>query len=328
MNDNVHITNLPDLLEIQRSSFCWFLSEGLAHELSKFSSIFDLTGNLELRVYGHEYKLKKPKFTTSKAKERNITYSVKLYVSIEIIAKSTTPFNNLVGKQKVLIGEIPLMTNKGTFIINGCERIIVNQLIRSPGVYFKKEKKKNQLHSVYSGTVITRRGSWLTFELDSDELDLDLIWVRIDKKYKIPINLFLAALDLTNEEIYQTVKNSEFLINSIINIKEVKKKNSEFLALTKVRELIHSRILNPKYYDLGEVGRVKINKKLDLNLALSVRTLTAQDILKIIDYLIDIRFYSGEVDDIDSLINRRVRCVGEFLQLQVRVGLNRLRKKY
>jgi DNA-directed RNA polymerase subunit beta len=344
MNQNVHMTNLPDLLEIQRSSFCWFLSEGLAHELAKFSSIFDLTGNLELRVYGHEYRLKKPKFTTSKAKERNITYSVKLYVSIEIIAKNITSTNNLVGKQKVLIGEIPLMTNKGTFIINGCERIIVNQLIRSPGVYFKKEKKKNQLYNIYSGTVITRRGSWLTFELDSDS---DLIWVRIDKKYKIPINLFLAALDLTNEEIYQTVKNSEFLIRSIINIKielielekkyydrrkkteklkEVKNKTAEFLAISKVRELICSRILNPKYYDLGEVGRVKINKKLDLNLALSIRTLTAQDILKIIDYLIDIRFYNGEVDDIDSLINRRVRCVGELLQLQVRVGLNRLER--
>ena len=186
MNQNIHITNLPDLLEIQRSSFCWFLSEGLAQELAKFSSIFDLTGNLELKVYGHEYRLKKPKLSTSKAKEKNITYSVKLYVSIELIAKNLSTTNIILEKQRVLIGEIPLMTNKGTFIINGCERIIVNQLVRSPGVYYKKEKKKNQLYNIYSGTVITRRGSWLTFELDSD-----LIWVRIDKKYKIPINLFL-----------------------------------------------------------------------------------------------------------------------------------------
>lgn len=214
MKQNVHITNLPNLLEIQRSSFCWFLSEGLAQELAKFSSIFDLTGNLELRLYGHEYRLKKPKLSTSKAKEKNITYSVKLYVSIEILSKNISTIKNVGEKQRVLIGEIPLMTNKGTFIINGCERIIVNQLVRSPGVYYKKEKKKNQLSNIYSGTVITRRGSWLTFELeeldseepDSDELDAALIWVRIDQKYKIPINLFLAALDLTNEEIYQTVK--------------------------------------------------------------------------------------------------------------------------
>ncbi len=344
MDQNVHVTNLPDLLEIQRSSFCWFLSEGIAQELAKFSSIFDLTGNLELRIHGHEYKLKKPKFSTFKAKEKNITYSFKLYVLIEIIKTekeiaTTSPYNakQTIEKQKVLIGEIPLMTNKGTFIINGCERIIVNQLIRSPGVYYKKEKKKNQQYNIYSSTVITRRGSWLTFELDSD-----LIWVGIDKKYKIPINLFLAALDLTNEEIYQTVRNSEFLIRSIIeiklklekkdlnrrkkteNTKEVKNKTAESLAISKVRELISSRILNSKYYDLGEVGRVKINQKLDLNIALSIKTLTPQDILKIIDYLIDIRFYNGEVDDIDSLTNRRVRCVGELLQNQVRVGLNRL----
>ena len=329
MNQNVHINNLPDLLEIQRSSFCWFLSEGLAHELAKFSSIFDLTRNLELRVYGQEYRLKKPKLSTFTAKERNITYSLKLYVSVEILGKNISNINNIIKKQKVLIGEIPLMTNKGTFIINGCERIIVNQLIRSPGVYYKKEKKKNQRYSVFSATVITSRGSWLTFELDSN-----LIWVRIDKKYKIAINLFLAALDLSNEEIYQTVKNSEFLIQCVTKIKlELEKQSStkrsktaESLSISKVRELICLRILNPKYYDLGEVGRVKINKKLDLNLALSIRTLTSQDILKIIDYLIDIRFYNGDVDDIDSLINRRVRCVGELLQLQVRLGLNRLER--
>ena len=328
MNQNVQITNLPDLLEIQRSSFCWFLSEGLAQELAKFSSIFDLTGNIELRVYGQDYTLKKPKLSTSKAKERNITHSLKLYVTIEIIAKNLTPTTKFLKKQKVLIGEIPLMTDKGTFIINGCERIIVNQLVRSPGIYYKKEKKKNQSASLYSGTVITSRGSWLTFELDSD-----LMWVKIDKKYKIPIHLFLASLGLSNEEIYPSVKNSEFLMHCISKTKEKIRKLKEgtnktvkYLNLAKTRELIYLRILNSKYYDLAEVGRVKINKKLDLNLALSIRTLTSQDILKIIDYLIDISFYSGQVDDIDSLINRRVRCVGELVQLQVRVGLNRLER--
>jgi DNA-directed RNA polymerase subunit beta len=341
MNQNVHITNLPDLLEIQRSSFCWFLSEGLAQELVKFSSIFDLSGNIELRVYGYEYRLKKPKLSTIKSKEKNITYSIKLYVPIEIFTKTKDNIKVIIDKQKVLIGEIPLMTNKGTFIINGCERIIVNQLVRSPGVYYKKEKKKNQSSTIYSGTIITRRGSWLTFELVYDsKIKSDLIWIRIDKKYKIPIDLFLAALELTNEEIYQTVKNSKFLIYCIENAKEyfekkkkkeeqnkeIQTKIDEYSDFEKTRDLICSRILNPKYYDLGEVGRVKINKKLDINIPLSIRTLTSQDILKIIDYLIDIKFYNGEVDDIDSLINRRVRCVGELLQLQVRVGLNRLER--
>lgn len=339
MNQNIHITNLPDLLEIQKSSFCWFLSKGLAQELSKFSSIFDLTGDLELKVYGHEYKLKRPEFNLSKTKEKKLTYSVKLYVSIELLDRFLTTTKKILKKQKILLCEIPLMTNKGTFIINGVERIIVNQLVRSPGVYYKKEKKKNQSSIIYSGTIITNRGSWLTFELKSD-----LIWVRINKKEKIPINLFLAGLDLTNEEIYQTVKNYKFLLQSINQIKlelerkysngrkkneklnEVSNKTEEILAISEVRDLICTQILNPKYYDLSEIGRIKINKKLDLNIALSVKTLTSQDILKIIDYLIDVRFYNGEVDDIDSLINRRVRCVGELVQLQIRVGLNRLKR--
>jgi DNA-directed RNA polymerase subunit beta len=329
MNQNLHATNLPVLLEIQRSSFCWFLSEGLAHELAKFSSIFDLTGNLELRIYGHDYRLKKPRLSTYQAKERNTTYSLKLYVSMQIFAPDLDTTEGFFKKQKVLLGEIPLMTHKATFIINGCERVIVNQLVRSPGIYYKKEKKKNQFQYLITGKVITRKGSWLTFELDAD-----LIWIRIDKKYKIGIHLFLAALDLTNEEIYQTVKNSEFLMHSIVEIKKKlekreetsKTKTAESLAVHKIRELIYSRILNSKYYDLGEIGRVKINKKLDLSTSLSITILTPQDILKILDYLIDIRFYNGEVDDIDSLTNRRVRCVGELVQSQVQVALNRLER--
>jgi DNA-directed RNA polymerase subunit beta len=339
MNQNIPLNNLPDLLEVQKSSYCWFLSEGLAQELAKFSSIFDLTGDLELKIYGHEYKLKKPEFTPTKLKEKKLTYSVKVYVSIELLDRFLPDIKTILKKQKILLCEIPLMTNKGTFIINGVERIIVNQLVRSPGIYYKKENRKNKSSTLYSATVITNRGSWLTFELKSN-----LIWVRINKKERIPINLFLAGLDLTNEEIYQTVKNSKFLVQSISQIQlEFEKKYStgrkknekisehqskklELIAVSEIRKLLCSQILNPKYYDLGEIGRIKLNKKLELNLALSIRTLTSQDILKIIDYLIDLRFYTKEVDDIDSLINRRVRCVGELIQLQMRVGLNRLKR--
>lgn len=335
MNNKTPLANLPDLLEIQKASYCWFLSEGLPQELIKFSSIFDLTGDLELKIYGYEYKLKKPEFSPAKAKEKKLTYSIKLYIFIELFDRFLPKTKTILKKQKILLCEIPLMTNKGTFIINGIERIIVNQLVRSPGVYYKKETKKTKSSSIYSGTIITNRGSWLTFELKSD-----LIWVRINKKERIPINLFLAGLDLTNEEIYQTVKNSKFLIRSINQIRlelekksfngkkksEIQKKNAEISAISEIRELICTQILNPKYYDLGEIGRIKLNKKLGLNLPLSVRTLTSQDILKIIDYLIDLRLELSEIDDIDSLINRRVRCVGELIQLQMRVGLNRLKR--
>ena len=343
MTKHLDKVKLPNLLEIQRSSFCWFLSDGLAEELQNSSSIFDLTGNVKLHMYGQEYKLKKPKLDTFTAKERNSSYNIKIYIPIEIIKEGTTKNTIIVEKQKVFIGEIPLMTDKGTFIINGCERIIVNQIVRSPGIYYKKEKKKNQLQTLLSATIITRRGSWITFELDQD-----LIWVRIDKKYKIPINWFLAAVGLSNEEIYESIKNADFFKNSVKQLKEElikknenqtkkeKKKDltekqihrprNDFLAISKVKDLIKSRILNPQYYDLGEVGRVKINQKLGLNLPLTTRILTAQDILKTVDYLIDVKFNNKRVDDIDSLINRRVRCVGELLQIQIRVGLNRLEK--
>ena len=339
MNQNIPINNLPDLLEIQKSSYCWFLSEGLAQELSKFSSIFDLTGDLELKIYSHEYKLKKPEFSSLKTKEKKLTYSIKVYVPIELFDRFLPNIKTILKKQKILLCEIPLMTNKGTFIINGIERIIVNQLVRSPGIYYKKENSKNKSEATYTGTVITNRGSWLTFELKSN-----LIWVRINKKERIPISLFLAGLDLTNEEIYQTVKNSKFLIQSMTqmqlefekkyysgkknyqNINAIQNKKAKVTAISEIRKLLLSQILNSKYYDLGEIGRIKLNKKLGLNLALSIRTLTSQDILKILDYLIDLRFYSNEVDDIDSLINRRVRCVGELIQLQIRIGLNRLKR--
>jgi DNA-directed RNA polymerase subunit beta len=366
MNKNIYMSNIPDLLEIQKSSFCWFLTEGLGRELSKFSYGFDLSETLELKIYGDNYSLTQPFYTKLKAKEKNTNYSIRIYLSIEIIDKYVdlitdldTKFEELginlpefeefiniennkkIGKHKILIGEIPLMTEKCTFIINGCERVIISQLIRSPGVYYKKEKKKTQLHTTYSATVITKRGSWLTFELQNTS-----IWIKIDKKHKIPLNWFLGALDLTNEEIYQTIANYDFLIHCIQCMKEdlikrrtntLKKKNNkikkqisaintqaDLQAIHKVRDLICFRILNSKYYDLGEVGRIKINKKLQINLPLSNRTLTPLDILKIIDYLIDIKYNIGEVDDIDSLTNRRVRCVGELVKMQVRIGLGRL----
>jgi DNA-directed RNA polymerase subunit beta len=347
MIKNVHRTHLPELLEIQRASFCWFLSEGLAIELNKFSNVLNLNKNLELRVYGNEYKLKKPKLSIAQAKEKTVTHSLQLYVSIELIKiLEHLDFQQSIEKQKVLIGEIPLMTNKATFIINGCERVIVNQLVRSPGVYFKNEAKKNKSSTTYSATILTQNGSWLSFELTcirkkKREDSADLIWVKVDKNYKIPISLFLAVMDLTNEEIYQSVKNSEFLMSCIHDTKEkvktilgkreekgkvVQTKTVEILEFFYALDILNSRIFESKSYDIGEVGRLKMNKKLEINLPLSKRSLSAQDILKILDYLIDLKFSNAEADDIDSLINRRVRSVGELLQLQVRLGLSRLER--
>jgi DNA-directed RNA polymerase subunit beta len=369
MSKNVQIENLSNLLEIQRSSFCWFLSTGLAAELNKFSHIYLLEKNtdntvptkevlerfgkketsIELKVCGHNYKLGRPKLLPSKAKEKTATYSVKLYIQIEIIQKTQSFVDtllqtsvNLLERQMFLVGEIPLMTDKGTFIVNGCERVIVNQLIRSPGVYYKKEKRHTKQFNIEqsSAKILTKRGSWLTFELISKTAKdatskfppSNLMWVKVDKKEKIPMNFFLAALELSNQEIYQQTKNSKFLFSCLLQMKEEiehlleKKTPNAILDSTKARQLLYSRVLKSSSYDLSEVGRLKLNKKLGLNLPLSLTKLSSQDILKTIDYLIDVKFDNGEVDDIDSLINRRVCCVGELIQAQINLGLTRMRR--
>ena len=355
MNQKLCLTNLPDLLEIQKTSFCWFLSNGISEEFSKFSSILNNEENLEVLIYGQEYKLKLPQMTSLEARMKKSTYCVRLYVPVEIkqlqnfelnVKNDLTDQKENIRKRMVFIGEMPLMTNRGTFILNGIERIIVNQLIRSPGVHYKREKKitTGDISYTYTGTIISHRGSWLSFELD----DKNQIWVRMDKKYKIPINWFLVALNLTNEEIYGTIKNSTFFKASIKTIKQtlnkarskvLKKQNktkklteaikqtADSVAITKIQDLICSRLLNEKYYDLGEVGRLKLNQKLGLNQnSSSSRLLTSQDILKIVDLLIEVKFANQLLDDIDSLKNRRVRCVGELLQVQLRVGLTRLER--
>ncbi len=340
MNQNFYTTNLPELLEIQKNSFCWFLSQGLLEELIQFSSIFDITESLEIKVYAHEYKLRKPKITSLNAKINNTNYVLKIYVPIKLLKiknnlKQINYIEKIFDKQQVFLGEIPLMTDKGTFIINGCERVIINQLIRSPGILYKKDKKKNKLLDdyIYSGTVITRKGSWLTFELDST----NILWVKLDKRYKIPLHIFLSALNLTDEEIYTNINNSFFFSQSI---KKFKKKfhktttisyknltrNNVIFSQERIKEIINSQIMNNKYYDLSEVGRMKINKKFGLNISTKTRLLTPIDILKIIDYLIDLKLQNNEGDDIDSLENRQIRCVGDLLQLQVRIGFTRLKR--
>ncbi len=339
MDQNFYTTSLPELIEIQKNSFCWFLSKGLLEELIQFSSIFDITESLEIKVYTHEYKLRKPKLTPLNAKINNTNYTLKIYVPITLLKikknlKQKNYIEKIFDKQQVFLGEIPLMTDKGTFIVNGCERIIINQLIRSPGILYQKNKKKNQsLDYIYSGTVITRKGSWLTFELDST----NIIWVKFDKRYKIPIYKFLYSLNLTNEEIYTNINNSIFLSQSIKKFKkkfrktttvshENLTKHNVILSQERIKELIDSQIMNNKYYDLGEVGRMKINKKFGLNITTKTRLLTPIDILKIIDYLIEFKLQNNEGDDIDSLENRQIRCVGDLLQLQVHIGFTRLKR--
>lgn len=319
---------LPDLVEIQRASFRWFLEVGLIEELESFSPIADYTGKLELHFIGKNYKLKRPKYDVDEAKRRDATYAVQMYVPTRLINKETGEIK----EQEVFIGDLPLMTERGTFIINGAERVIVNQIVRSPGVYYKSETDKNG-RRCYNASLIPNRGAWLKFETDKN----DIVWVRIDKTRKLSAHILLKALGLTDNEIFDTMRHPEYYQKTIEKEGQYTEDEALMELYKKLRpgepptvsggqQLIDSRFFDPKRYDLGKVGRYKLNRKLRLSVPDSVRVLTPQDILTAIDYLINLEFDVGQTDDIDHLGNRRVRSVGELLQNQVRVGLNRLER--
>lgn len=326
--DIAPVFTLPDLIEIQRESFRWFLKEGLIEELNSFSPITDYTGKLELHFIGKEYKLKRPKYDVDEAKRRDGTYSVQMYVPTRLINKETGEIK----EQEVFIGDLPLMTDRGTFIINGAERVIVNQIVRSPGVYYKSELDKNGRRS-FNANLIPNRGAWLKFETDKN----DLVWVRIDKTRKLSAQVLLKALGLTDGEILDGLRHPDYYQKTIEREGQFSEEDALMELYRKLRpgepptvsggqQLLDSRFFDAKRYDLGKVGRYKLNRKLQLTVPDTVRILQPQDILAAIDYLINLEFDIGEIDDIDHLGNRRVRSVGELLQNQVRVGLNRLER--
>ncbi|MDF5728253.1 MAG: DNA-directed RNA polymerase subunit beta [Rhizonema sp. PD38] len=319
---------LPDLIEIQRASFRWFLEEGLIEELNSFSPITDYTGKLELHFLGQNYKLKEPKYGVDEAKRRDSTYAVQMYVPTRLINKETGEIK----EQEVFIGDLPLMTDRGTFIINGAERVIVNQIVRSPGVYYKSEIDKNGRRT-YSASLIPNRGAWLKFETDRN----DLVWVRIDKTRKLSAQVLLKALSLSDNEIFDALRHPEYFQKTIEKEGQFSEEEALMELYRKLRpgepptvlggqQLLDSRFFDPKRYDLGRVGRYKLNKKLRLQVPEPTRVLTSVDILAAVDYLINLEYDIGNTDDIDHLGNRRVRSVGELLQNQVRVGLNRLER--
>ncbi|MGK7894689.1 MAG: DNA-directed RNA polymerase subunit beta [Xenococcus sp. (in: cyanobacteria)] len=321
-------TLLPDLIEIQRSSFRWFLEQGLIDELNSFSPIADYTGKYELHFIGENYRLKEPKYHVDEAKRRDSTYNVQMYVPTRLINKETGEINEM----EVFIGDLPLMTDRGTFIINGAERVIVNQIVRSPGVYYKAETDKNGRRT-YSASLIPNRGAWLKFETDKN----GLVWVRIDKTRKLSAQVLLKAIGLSDNEIMDGLRHPDFYQKTLDKEGNPSEEEALLELYRKLRpgepptvnggqQLLESRFFDSKRYDLGKVGRYKLNKKLRLTVAETIRVLTPTDILSAIDYLIGLEFDSGNTDDIDHLGNRRVRSVGELLQNQVRVGLNRLER--
>jgi DNA-directed RNA polymerase subunit beta len=329
LNKKIYKYLLPNLLETQRISFCWFLEFGFLEELEKLSAIRDYLDVLELNLSAKHYKIRQPKYTLAEAKRRDTNYSVKIYTLAQLSYLTNIKDTS---ENEVLLCDIPLMTNEGTFLVNGIERIIINQIVRSPGIYYKTATDKQNFR-FFTASLISNRGTWVKFEVDKD----DLIYVKVDKAKKISAYIFLRAIGLTDQEIFNQLEHPEYFTKTFKEYEKISLEDTFLEVFSKLRpgepatvkggqQILYSRFFDPKRYDLGHVGRYKINKRLGLNIEKNIHILTSKDVLAIVNELINFRITPTTEDDIDHLGNRRVRSVGELLQNQIRIGINRLER--
>jgi DNA-directed RNA polymerase subunit beta len=347
------VLNLPDLIELQKASFKWFISDGLMDAFNSISPIKDFTGNLVLEFGDHS--LGEPKYSVEECRERDMTYSAPLRVRVRLITAESGEIKGI-PDQEIFMGDFPLMTDKGTFMINGAERVIVSQLVRSPGVYFLQDADTNN-RPTFNATIIPNRGAWIEFETDNgtknDETE-GTIGVRIDKNRKIYATTFIRALSRpdmgydwqTDEAILALFDGSPLIANCLEKDKDIKTKEDALKEIYKklrpgepenaenAEKLLESLFFDEKRYDLAGVGRYKLSGKLEkeyVAAGVSVpqvdkKALTRDDMIAVIRRLIKVATGKVHKDDIDHLGNRRIRSVGELLQNQFRVGLLRLER--
>ena len=423
--------DIPNLIQVQKDSYNWFVKEGLGEVLKDISPIEDYTGNLVLEFFDY-YMEEKTKYTLEEAKERDATYSTRLHVKVRLINRETGEIK----EQEIYLGDFPLMTDSGTFIINGAERVVVSQLVRSPGCYYESDYDKTG-KKLYKATVMPIRGAWLEYETDAN----DVFYVRIDRTRKLPVTTLLRAIGvISDEQILELFGEDDKIISTISKdsvktadeaIVEIYKKlrPGELPTVDAAKNLFNNLFFDPRRYDLAKVGRFKYNKKLNLatriqnqiafdnivnpetgevfveadnvitkEVAKSIQNsginmvdikvndkkvrvigngtvdihefvklknlevkelvnyevlksilestakkdlekvieermeelvpkhITTEDMISSINYLLNLQYDLGNVDDIDHLGNRRIRCVGELLQNQFRIGLTRLER--
>ncbi len=329
---------LPNLLDIQHESFEWFLEHGLHSIFSEASPIEDFTGNLALELTDHRFG--DAPLSIEDAKEQDSNYSKPLFVTARFLNRDTGEIK----EQQVFLGDFPMMTPNGTFIVNGTERVVVSQLVRSPGVYFNADRDKTSDRVFYAAKVIPGRGAWLEFDTDKK----GTVGVRVDRKRRQYVTTFIRALGFaeTDEEILELFSGSEMIRETLekdttstrdealLDLYR-KLRPGELTTVESARGLIKTLFLNPKRYDLTRVGRYKLDQKfgrpgIDLEAydAEFHGLLSQEDMLDGIRYLINLSEGTEGyfVDDIDNFANRRVRTVGELIQNQIRVGLSRLER--
>ncbi len=355
---------VPNLLALQTEAFDWLLgndkwqarvqaaidgsrqdvptSSGLEEIFEEISPIEDFSGSMSLSFRDHRFE--PPKYSIDECKERDMTYSAPLFVTAEFMNTTTGEIKS----QTVFMGDFPLMTERGTFVINGTERVVVSQLVRSPGVYFERSIDKASDKDIYTAKVIPSRGAWLEFEIDKR----DMVGVRIDRKRKQSVTVLLKALGWSEAQILEefgevdsirqtlekdhTASTDEALLDIYRKLRPGEPPTREA-----AQTLLENLYFNPKRYDLAKVGRYKINKKLGESLPLTDSVLTVDDIIAAIRFLVTLHAGGNsmpgtkngdpidlvvEVDDIDHFGNRRLRTVGELIQNQVRTGLSRMER--
>ena len=362
------LSSSPQLLSLQTDSFDWLVGNddwtaevarrreagedvseksGLQEIFEEISPIEDFSETMSLSFEDPVFY--DPKYTVDECKEKDFTYSAPLYVSAEFTNNETGEIKG----QTVFMGDFPLMTPKGTFIINGTERVVVSQLVRSPGVYFERTADKTSDKDIYTAKVIPSRGAWLEFEIDKR----DMVGVRLDRKRKQNVTVLLKALGWTNEQIREEFGQYESMMLTLEKDHTEAQRDALLDIYRKLRPgeppteeaaqtLLNNYYFNPKRYDLAKVGRYKINKKLGTHEAFDQQTLTIDDIVAAIRYIV--RLHNGDTvladasgaemkdpegktievlaDDIDHFGNRRMRTVGELIQNQLRTGLARMER--
>jgi DNA-directed RNA polymerase subunit beta len=330
------VLEIPNLIQVQLDSFRWFQEEGLRELFQEISPIKDFTGNrLELHFIGYEFR--QPAYSLEQCRERDVTYTASLYVMSRLVVKDTGEIK----EQEIFFGDIPIMTENGTFVISGAERVVVNQLLRSPGIYFSLREDPTSGRKLCSAKLIPEHGAWLEFETSGR----DVIFVKVNGKRKIPVAILLKAIGYDNDsqlfELFKDVDEQDehaFIRSTLEKEPLVKTKTDALVDIYKrlrpgdpvnpdnAQTLLYNLFFNPRRYDLGKVGRFKLNKRLGLNLPATHRSLTPEDFIEIVRYIILINKDKEAPDDIDHLRNRRVRTAGHLIQNQFRIGLLRLER--
>jgi DNA-directed RNA polymerase subunit beta len=327
------VLEMPNLVQLQLDSFQWFRGEGLGELLKEISPIVDYNDKMKLEFQEHWFD--EPRVPEEVCRDRDMTYAAPLRIRVRLTINDTGE----VKESDVFLGDFPIMTPKGTFLINGAERVVVSQLVRSPGAYFDTHDDAATGRKLCGAKLIPSRGAWLEFETSNR----NVMSVKVDRKRKLPVTVLLRALNYAEDDdiraLFEDIEDPEirYIDSTLERDTATTVEEAQVELYRRLRpgdpptkdnasQLLDSLFFNPRRYDLARVGRYRLNKRLNLDVSLETRVLTKEDLVEIVRTMILVNRGLGKPDDIDHLGNRRVRAVGELIQMHVRTGLQRLER--